>query len=154
MTYGPIEDFGSFSVLNPIDFYYLGQPYPNNVGLEELERNNFSVSQNYPNPTDALTKIAIEAAAPAQFNLSIVDLTGRLILNEDLGLLNEGRHIHTVDATNFASGGTSTLFNQVITASLKIDRGISENFDPLKTPRPRRGFFMLRFFPFIGEEGL
>jgi hypothetical protein len=25
-------------------------------------------------------------------------------LNEDLGLLNEGRHIHTVDATNFASG--------------------------------------------------
>jgi hypothetical protein len=72
--------------------------------LEELELNNFSVSQNYPNPTDALTKIAIEAAAPAQFNLSIVDLTGRLILNEDLGLLNEGRHIHTLDATNFASG--------------------------------------------------
>ena len=104
MTYGPIDDFGSFSVLNPIDFYYLGQPYPNYVGLEELELNNFSVSQNYPNPTDALTKIAIEAAAPAQFNLSIVDLTGRLILNEDLGLLNEGRHIHTVDATNFASG--------------------------------------------------
>ncbi len=104
MTYGPIEDFGSFSVLNPIDFYYLGQPYPNNIGLEELELNNFSVSQNYPNPTDALTKIAIESAASAQFNLSILDLTGRLILNEDLGLLNEGRHIHTVDATNFASG--------------------------------------------------
>ena len=72
--------------------------------MEELELNNFSVSQNYPNPTDALTKIAINSVASAQFNLSIVDLTGRLILNEDLGLLNEGRYIHTVDATNFASG--------------------------------------------------
>ena len=105
MTYAPVvNDLSNFSVLDPIEFKYLGLPYPSFVDIEELELNNFSVSQNYPNPTDALTKIAIEAAAPAQFNLSIVDLTGRLILNEDLGLLNDGRHIHTVDATNFASG--------------------------------------------------
>ena len=67
MTYAPIEDFGTFSVLSPIDFYYLGSPYPNNIGIEEMEAQNFSVSQNYPNPTNGLTKVAIESVEAASF---------------------------------------------------------------------------------------
>jgi hypothetical protein len=104
MAYAPIEDFGTFSVLSPIDIYYLGQPYPNNIGIEEVERNNFSVSQNYPNPTDGLTKVAIESVEATNFNLTIIDLTGRVIAMESLGKLDAGRHIHTIDASNFAPG--------------------------------------------------
>ena len=75
MTYSPIEDFGTFSVLSPIDFYYLGAPYPNNIGIQELEEQSFTVGQNYPNPTNSLTKIAIEGIEAANFTLSIVDIT-------------------------------------------------------------------------------
>ena len=102
MTYSPIEDFGTFSVLSPIDFYYLGAPYPNNIGIQELEEQSFTVGQNYPNPTNSLTKIAIESIEAANFTLSIVDITGRTIKITNLGRLDVGRHIYTVDATNFA----------------------------------------------------
>ena len=104
MTYSPIEDFGTFSVLSPIDFYYLGAPYPNNIGIQELEEQSFTVGQNYPNPTNSLTKIAIESIEAANFTLSIVDITGRTIKITNLGRLDVGRHVYTVDATNFAPG--------------------------------------------------
>ena len=119
MTYSPIEDFGTFSVLNPIDFFYLGQPYPNNIGLEELERNNFAVSQNYPNPASGLTKVAIESAEAANYSMVVVDMTGRLIEMKDLGRLDAGRHIHTVDVTNYASG---VYFYTIESAGSKITK--------------------------------
>ena len=104
MTYSPIEDFGTFSVLSPIDFYYLGSPYPNNIGIEEMEAQNFSVSQNYPNPTNGLTKVAIESVEAAAFTMNIMDITGRTIEVRDLGRLDAGRHIEEIDATGFAPG--------------------------------------------------
>ena len=104
MTYAPIEDFGTFSVLSPIDFYYLGSPYPNNIGIEEMEAQNFSVSQNYPNPTNGLTKVAIESVEAAAFTMNIMDITGRTIEVRDLGRLDAGRHIEEIDATGFAPG--------------------------------------------------
>ena len=104
MTYSPIEDFGTFSVLSSIDFYYLGSPYPNNIGIEEMEAQNFSVSQNYPNPTNGLTKVAIESVEAAAFTMSIVDITGRTIEVRELGRLDAGRHIEEIDATGFAPG--------------------------------------------------
>lgn len=104
MTYSPIEDFGTFNVLSPIDFYYLGSPYPNNIGIDELEEQSFSVSQNYPNPTGGATKIAIESVEAAEFTLSIVDITGRVIEASNLGRLDAGRHIHTIDASSYAPG--------------------------------------------------
>jgi hypothetical protein len=104
MTYAPIADFGTFSVLSPIDFYYLGAPYPNNIGIEEMEAQNFSVSQNYPNPTNGLTKVAIESVEAAAFTMNIMDITGRTIEVRDLGRLDAGRHIEEIDATGFAPG--------------------------------------------------
>jgi hypothetical protein len=119
MTYAPIDDFGTFSVLNSIDFYYLGQPYPNNIGLEELERNNFAVSQNFPNPASGVTKVAIESVEAADYNMVVVDMTGRLIEMKDLGRLDAGRHIHTVDVTNYASG---VYFYTIESAGSKITK--------------------------------
>ena len=104
MTYSPIEDFGTFSVLNAIDFYYLGSPYPNNIGIEEMEVQNFSVSQNYPNPASGVTKIAIESIEAASYTLNITDLSGRVIDSRDLGRLDAGRHIETIDASTYAPG--------------------------------------------------
>lgn len=104
MTYAPIEDFGTFDVLGAIDFYYLGQPYPRNIGVEEITETGFSVSQNFPNPTSGITRLAIENVEPANYQLTIVDITGRIMENTDLGMLEAGRHVHTVDATGYASG--------------------------------------------------
>ena len=119
MTYSPIEDFGTFSVLNANDFYYLGSPYPNNIGIEEMEIQNFSVSQNYPNP-DGVTKIAIESIEAASYTLNITDLSGRVIDSRDLGRLDAGRHIETIDASTYAPGFTSTLFLQLDTKHKKF----------------------------------
>jgi len=119
MTYSPIEDFGSFSVLNSIDFYYLGQPYPNNIGLEELERNNFAVSQNFPNPASGITKLAIESAEAANYNMVVMDMTGRLVEMKDFGRLDAGRHIQTIDVTNYAAG---VYFYTIESAGSKITK--------------------------------
>lgn len=104
MTYSPIADFGTFSPLNAIDFYYLGQPYPNNIGLEEMDNVGFSVSQNFPNPTSGVTRIAIENVEAAQYTLTVVDLMGRVMNVTDLGKLDAGRHIHELDASAYAAG--------------------------------------------------
>ena len=119
MTYAPIEDFGTFDVLNPIDFYYLGQPYPRNIGVEEIAEAGFSVSQNFPNPTSGITRLAIENVEPANYQLTIVDITGRVMENTDLGMLDAGRHVHTVDATNYAAG---VYFYTVRSAGHKVTK--------------------------------
>ena len=119
MTYSPIEDFGSFSVLNSIDFYYLGQPYPNNIGLEELERNNFAVSQNFPNPASGITKVAIESVETGNYNMVVMDMTGRLVEMKDFGRLDAGRHIQTIDVTNYAAG---VYFYTIESAGSKITK--------------------------------
>lgn len=104
MTYAPIADFGTFSVLNPIDFYYLGRPYPDFTSIEEMDVQNFTVSQNYPNPTSDLTKVAIETVEAAKFTLNITDITGRTIEMRNLGRLDAGRHIEEINAAGFAPG--------------------------------------------------
>lgn len=103
MTYAPIADFTTFSVLSPIDFYYLGQPYPNNIGLEEQVA-AFGISQNFPNPASELTRINIESNVNAHFNMRIFDLTGRTMEVRDLGNLDAGTHGISVDVRNYASG--------------------------------------------------
>ncbi|HCD48328.1 MAG TPA: hypothetical protein DEQ46_06830, partial [Cryomorphaceae bacterium] len=106
-------------VLNSIDFYYLGQPYPNNIGLEELERNNFAVSQNFPNPASGITKLAIESAEAANYNMVVMDMTGRLVEMKDFGRLDAGRHIKTIDVTNYAAG---VYFYTIESAGSKITK--------------------------------
>lgn len=119
MTYAPIEDFGTFSTLNSIDFYYLGQPYPRNIGVEEIEEVGFSVSQNFPNPTSGLTRLAIENAKPASYMLTIVDITGRVMEQTNLGNLDAGRHVHTINASNYAAG---VYFYTVSSAGQKVTK--------------------------------
>lgn len=124
MTYAPIEDFGTFSALAPIDFYYDGQPYPNNIGLEENQALGFSVGQNFPNPASGLTRISIENAIPASFSMRIIDLTGRVIEVRNLGNLEAGTHTTTVDVTNYAPGiyfYTVEGAGQQITKKLIVD---------------------------------
>ena len=119
LTYAPVDDLTTFSVLNPIEFKYLGAAYPNYIGLEELERNNFAVSQNFPNPASGITKLAIESAEAANYNMVVMDMTGRLVEMKDFGRLDAGRHIQTIDVTNYAAG---VYFYTIESAGSKITK--------------------------------
>jgi hypothetical protein len=103
MTYAPIADITTFSVASPIDFYYLGQPYPNNIGLEEKVA-AFGISQNFPNPASDMTRVAIESTLPADYSMRIIDLTGRVMEMRDLGILDAGTHSIDINVANYASG--------------------------------------------------
>ena len=50
----------------------------------------FTLKQNYPNPAYQLTTVEIDAPKPGWVNLSIYDLTGRRIYDEELFLENYG----------------------------------------------------------------
>ena len=53
---------------------------------------------------EELEPVGLVGIEAANFTLSIVDITGRTIKVTNLGRLDVGRHVYTIDATSFAPG--------------------------------------------------
>jgi len=76
------------------------------TGVEEqIERvNSFSLEQNYPNPFNPETKITFELPLSGFVKLSVYNLLGEEIKILINGLLEEGNHSVTFDASGLNSG--------------------------------------------------
>ncbi|MCH1406750.1 MAG: T9SS type A sorting domain-containing protein, partial [Schleiferiaceae bacterium] len=72
-----------------------------------------------PNPASGITKLAIESAEAANYNMVVMDMTGRLVEMKDFGRLDAGRHIQTIDVTNYAAG---VYFYTIESAGSKITK--------------------------------
>jgi len=62
------------------------------------------VGQNYPNPFTGSTVIDYELPAAAQVSFSIMDLTGRKVMEENQGMMSAGRHNFTLKTSNLEAG--------------------------------------------------
>lgn len=74
------------------------------AGIENNDNNTFALFQNTPNPANNSTKIAYEIKNASKVNISISDITGRVILNIDKGLQNSGYYSEEIDLSKFAAG--------------------------------------------------
>jgi hypothetical protein len=75
------------------------------VDRPEVELPTFtSLSQNYPNPFNANTSISYTLAEAGNANLSVYDISGRLVATLADGYQQTGEHVATWNASEFSSG--------------------------------------------------
>ena len=73
------------------------------LNLEYLPE-NFKLYQNYPNPFNPITTISFDLKQGSEVMLSIYDIKGNMISENDFGYLNPGLFNYVLDANDFTSG--------------------------------------------------
>lgn len=74
------------------------------VGVREIANSNMQLYQNVPNPANGTTRITFSLENAAEVNFSLVDLTGKEVMNSNMGDLGTGVHNMTLDVSKFATG--------------------------------------------------
>ena len=75
------------------------------VAVNELEAEiGLSMFESMPNPATTTALIQFELLQSKESSLEVRSLQGKLIVAEDLGVLQPGVHRHDVDVTSFAAG--------------------------------------------------
>lgn len=75
------------------------------VGVNNLQApNGLTLSQNYPNPFADQTFISYSVLKPGNVAVDVYDITGRKVLNKDLGFKTSGTHNFILGAATLNSG--------------------------------------------------
>ena len=64
----------------------------------------FSLGQNYPNPFNPVTNIRFDIPKRANVEISVYDITGRIVRTVFNGVSDPGRYTADFDGTNISSG--------------------------------------------------
>jgi len=64
----------------------------------------FQVRQNFPNPASTLTRIPVVLHTPADVQVTVLSLTGQLVLKQVLGNMSAGEQIIDLDVSGLAAG--------------------------------------------------
>jgi len=60
----------------------------------------------FPNPATTEMNVNIDAATPiANVVVRVMDMTGRIVMNDDLGAIGTGNFRHTLNTTSLQQGG-------------------------------------------------
>jgi hypothetical protein len=75
-------------------------------GVEEnnVSKELFIVSQNYPNPVSGQTYFTVSLDKGTNLNLEVTSLLGQVVKTTDLGYRSAGTHTLTINTNDFASG--------------------------------------------------
>lgn len=84
--------------------------------IKNLDRNS---GTNYPNPFNPTTNIGFNLPSQSQVNLSIYDITGRLVKTLVNQILSSGYHEYKWDAGNMASG---TYFYRITSPGFEVTK--------------------------------
>jgi hypothetical protein len=69
-----------------------------------MNRSPASVGQNYPNPFNRTTDISYELVNDCDVNITIMDLTGRVVMDVQQGFQATGQHSARIDASGLDAG--------------------------------------------------
>jgi hypothetical protein len=72
---------------------------PNSVGIKDINNEEFEV---FPNPTKNILYLKSNSNANATTNISIVDVSGKMVLNENTSL--QGKNLQTIDLSELPRG--------------------------------------------------
>jgi hypothetical protein len=113
-------DIELFYRLGSVGFSEKGDAtYSESIKLEYGGDREVFVEQNDPNPFNPITKIAFRTTRPTSVRLSIFDIIGREVALLFNGKAEVGRHVYTLDATNWPGG---IYFYKVRTAKTTVTR--------------------------------
>jgi hypothetical protein len=112
---GKKERYGAWAapstVLNGIMYPYtqLGYIWDLSVhfvptGINELAKYGVSLSQNIPNPFNGTADVAYELATSSDVLFTVYDVTGRVVLENKLGMTAAGMHTLHLNAADFSKG--------------------------------------------------
>lgn len=91
------------------------------LGLDE-DNNEIKLGQNMPNPFNQTSRVSFELPSTQEVSLEIMDLSGKIVQNKNVGILNAGIHTIEINAENLNSGvyfytlvsGTSRTTNKMV----------------------------------------
>jgi hypothetical protein len=96
---------GNIHVVQTNNIMYEATPVGTIVGNHETKPlNNFSVSQNFPNPFNSTSTISVCLKKAANLSLEITNLMGQVIYSENAGNCPFGTHQFTIDGSNLNAG--------------------------------------------------
>ncbi len=78
--------------------------YDNNLLHTELPTNNAWQVFVYPNPTNSSLNIKFNLPKDDDIQLHLFDIQGKLVLEKNLGKMNSGEFLETIDLTNVSPG--------------------------------------------------
>ncbi len=78
--------------------------YSAQVKIGQGEQKLFTVLQNFPNPFNPETNIAVEVLETSEIEISVFDVVGKKIITLQEGILSQGMHSFTFDGSNLPSG--------------------------------------------------
>ncbi len=74
-----------------------------NASIDELA-GNLSLGQNMPNPSNGLTSINYSLETAASVTFEITDVTGKVVMTEDMGTMGAGSHVLNVNTEDYSKG--------------------------------------------------
>ncbi|MGM0647317.1 MAG: T9SS type A sorting domain-containing protein [Bacteroidota bacterium] len=74
------------------------------IGMDEHYDNGFTVSQNFPNPFNDRTNIAVETTHSARLSLKVYNMIGQQVFQQDKGVVAAGAYNFYLSANNFKPG--------------------------------------------------
>ncbi|MFI5149984.1 MAG: T9SS type A sorting domain-containing protein [Bacteroidia bacterium] len=74
------------------------------TAIPELQNSGMAVYQNIPNPFNGISEIGYDLSSSSEVVFRICDLTGRIVSNKKLGMIDAGRHTLSVNASEYSKG--------------------------------------------------
>jgi hypothetical protein len=75
-----------------------------NVGVKDVDLQQFSVSQNYPNPTNGTSQVMVNLNKTSNVGLQVFDITGRKVYEIPVSSVPQGSNILNINAYNLTKG--------------------------------------------------
>lgn len=94
------------------------------VGVNENENQLLALHQNIPNPTNGNTLINYHLASSTFVSFELVDITGKLVYSQNMGMKNAGQHSINIDASVLAPGA---YFYSLTTGNYKTTKKMIVN---------------------------
>ena len=106
----------SYNGQNFSALYYSKKPIQEPEPLPDLpvvaESGPLQLHDNYPNPFNSSTNISFTLLEPGEVELRVYDMSGKRVIQRELGTRASGRHDHALQMDNLPSG--NYLYNVVV----------------------------------------
>jgi hypothetical protein len=96
-------DWAQVAVRNPLVRLNIND-HSNLIDGVDLTAKSAWVGQNYPNPFTGSTVIDYELTNASEVSFSVMDLTGRKVIEENQGMMSAGKHNYTLKTSNLEAG--------------------------------------------------
>jgi hypothetical protein len=105
-----------------VDYYFIEVVNP--VGIEELDKLTFSISQNAPNPVKNYATITYNMPSYGNVSVQIRNILGEMVANEVISA-QKGENTYQIDATSLSNGVyfyQFSLNNKVVTKKFIVNK--------------------------------